>query len=185
MSHYFLAIQIPEALQEFYQSWQTELRDVFPYKKWTEKEDLHITLAFLGEATERQILDIKRRLDTSEFTDYFTVTLGKLGTFGRPDRPRVLYVEVEPNEKLNNLQKQIVKVTELAGFRSENRPYRPHVTLGKKWGTADSLPKGMFHELESKYSSEKQLEVSQVTLFKIHPQKTPSYEVVAIFPLKS
>lgn len=185
MAHYFLAVAIPNELQTFYEEWKEELKPFFPYKRWTAKEDLHITLAFLGKVDKEQLQKLVEELRTIDDFPSFPLTLGGLGTFGEKARPRVLFVDVQQNEQLAELQQQIVVRMEKFGIPSDQRPYRPHVTLGKKWNGRDRLPQGKMQMLKETYSTDKQFNVTSFTLFQIHPQQVPSYEAVVDFPLET
>lgn len=183
MSHYFLGIEIPDDLKNFYNDWQQELKPIFPYKSWTDTRDLHITLSFLGEVHRDHLEKLVKQLEILQFSGSFTLSLEGLGTFGKGNRPRVLFVDVRLNEELLQLQQQIVKATETLGFEQEKRAYRPHLTLGKKWGKAFDLPEGKLNEIKLRYQQINQFEVTAFTLYKIHPGHVPSYEKAAVFPL--
>lgn len=182
MAHYFIGIHLPNELQEIYHHWQRELKTVFHYKRWTAREDFHITLTFLGNAEEKDIHRLTRKLEEISLPS-FSVKLGGIGTFGNVLRPRVLFVEVELNDSLIRLQKQVAHAASSAGFSMDKRPYRPHVTLGKKWNSTQSLSEGKLQKANSGITSEQTFTVGEFVLFKIHLGKEPSYEKVDIFPL--
>src|SRR5690625_4327302 len=131
MSHYFLAIPLPQRLQSLYESWQEELRMTFSYKKWTAKEDFHIKLKFLGRVEDGKLKVVIHHMESLSDISRFSIILGSLGKFGRNDQPRVLYVDVKPNEDLNVLQNFVIKQLTDLDFPVDQRPYRPHVTLAK------------------------------------------------------
>ena len=183
MTHYFLGIEIPDELKKYYKEWQQELKTILSYKRWTHEKDLHITLAFLGEVYAERLELLVESLKALSFSGSFALTLEGLGTFGKNNRPRVLYVDVHLKEELSQLQKQIVKAAEVLDFELDKRRYRPHLTLGKKWGAAFDLPEGRLSELQSQFQTRKHFEVTAFILYKIHPGHVPSYEKVAVFPL--
>lgn len=183
MSHYFLGIELPDDLKKFYNDWQQELKAIFPYKRWTDARDLHITLTFLGEVHRDRFEKLLKQLDRLQFSGSFQLSLEGLGVFGKLNRPRVLFVDVRLNKELLQFQQQIVRVTEALDFEQEKRAYHPHLTLGKKWGEASDLPEGKLNEIQSRYQQINQFEVTCFTLYKIHPGHVPSYEKAAVFPL--
>ena len=183
MAHYFIGIHLPEHLQQFYLEWQQQLKSKLQYKKWTHTKDLHITLKFLGEADDRELEILQENLSGILMPGVFEIELGSIGVFGNSARPRVLMVDVTSNEKLVNLQKQIEEASIQAGFTRENRAYRPHMTLAKKWASDSDLAKGFIAEVQQELRWTKQFSLSKICLFRIHPKQLPSYEVFAVYPL--
>jgi 2'-5' RNA ligase len=184
MSHYFLAIKLPSSLQAYYHEWQIHYKNVLPYKKWTAKEDLHITLKFLDEVDLETIEILIGKLKEINQPN-FNLEFEGLNFFGSVTRPRVLYVEVVLNKSLLMLQRQIIKKTEELRFKSEKRPFTPHVTLAKKWGTTESMSQETKKELQSQQITKKSMEVSEFLLYKIHPGRKPSYECIQVFPIST
>lgn len=186
MAHYFIAIPLPEELQHFYHSWQKDLQNVFAYKRWMHQEDLHVTLKFLGEAEIATIDVLKEKIYQTLLPKSFIIELGTIGFFGAEHRPRVLWVDVHLTEALRKLQKLIELAAEEAGFAKEKRVYRPHLTLAKKWENAEvSLTKEEWDRQRKKYAVSRQFNLREIVLYQIHPQQVPSYEKVAVFPLKT
>lgn len=183
MAHYFIGIHLPEELQHIYTDWQQQLKLKLPYKKWTHPGDLHITLKFLGEVDEERFAILQEKISDILMPEAFEIELGSIGFFGNGTRPRVLMVDVTSNDKLVNLHKQIEEATIQTGFSKENRAYRPHMTLAKKWASDSDLAKEVTTELQQDYTKKKQFSLSEISLFQIHPQQSPSYEVVAVYPL--
>ena len=64
----------------------------------------------------------------------FSLQTGQYDVFGAYNKPRVLYVSLRPNDKLMNLQRDIQAVWDELSALYEKRPYRPHITIAKKWG---------------------------------------------------
>lgn len=91
--------------------------------KWIPAEKLHITTKFIGEWPEERLDELKRALSTVESPGPVHIVIRGLGRL-----PHVLYANVEPNEALLAL----AAATERAvGVASEDRAYRPHITLAR------------------------------------------------------
>jgi 2'-5' RNA ligase len=146
-------------------------------------EDLHITLKFLGEADEGTVTALIKKVSQLSLPKSFIIELGMIGFFGKYDQPRVLWVDVKERNELLHLQTEIEAVLYTMGFEKEKRDYRPHMTLAKKWKGVSALSDNMRRTLQEKYSLEQQFSVQEIILFRIHPNKVPSYEEVAKFPL--
>src|SRR5690625_1573287 len=97
-AHYFIAIPLPSALKNYFAAWQEELKGKVPYKQWTNKQDLHITLKFLGTVEKEQFIRLQKELQVVEHTKQFSTKVGSIGVFGNPDKPRILWGGVDKNE---------------------------------------------------------------------------------------
>lgn len=183
MAHYFIAIPIPEALQDYYSDWQRELETKLPYQRWMHPKDFHITLKFLGEADESVIQQLIEKISLLSLPKSFIIELGSIGFFGLNDRPRVLWVDVKRSKKLMQLQAAIEEALVTMKFEKEKRAYRPHMTLAKKWVKDSAVLQGSIDALREQFSKSQDFSVRSITLFRIHPKQEPSYEEVAMFPL--
>lgn len=97
--------------------------------KIVEGENLHLTLKFLGEIDDKQILEVKKRLKDIDFKE-FEVGIGKIGVFPSKYNSyiRVLWIELL-GKGVFNLQKQVDEC--LNGlFDKENR-FMSHITLAR------------------------------------------------------
>ncbi len=92
-------------------------------------ENLHLTLAFLGEVPQRLLEDAHDGFAALHMPA-FALELAGLGLFGG-DRPRLAYAGVVPSEPLLRLQRKVEGVARRAAMAVESRCYLPHVTLGR------------------------------------------------------
>lgn len=128
----FIAIDIPKELKEkIYNAFNNE-RERIKGIKWVEKENLHITLKFLGEIKEEKIKEIERILDeVSDKFKSFEVSLGELGGFPEFKNPRVLWIGVSPYEKIEEIFKFIEDRAEKVSIEREGRKFHPHITVAR------------------------------------------------------
>jgi 2'-5' RNA ligase len=91
----------------------------------------HFTLAFLGEVTRDALDRLTPALAVAVGRHRpFPLTLGGLGTFPRPDRPRILWVGVtEGRDELQALAASVHAVVRSVGLSLEDRPFVPHLTV--------------------------------------------------------
>jgi 2'-5' RNA ligase len=62
----------------------------------------------------------------------FTVSIGEMGVFPHPRSPRVIWVSAKSvGDDLTQLHGEIEKVLMPLGFSPEDRPFHPHLTLGR------------------------------------------------------
>ncbi|CDQ18346.1 2'-5' RNA ligase [Halobacillus karajensis] len=175
--HYFIGIKTSEEISKKLMEWQHSLKKTMNYKVWTDKEDMHITLKFLGSCSDDKIKEYVHELQSKQWPPGFTLTIGPAGSFGEEKRPRVFYADVEKAPSLVEMKKQVETVGEELGFPRENRTYRPHVTLAKKQAEGASplstSPKfSIFHQSYH-------MPVDSFSIFRIHPQQKPKYEEIA------
>ncbi|MCE5344684.1 MAG: RNA 2',3'-cyclic phosphodiesterase [Bacteroidales bacterium] len=99
---------------------------------WTNPDNIHITLAFLGDTKEKQIKSIGAILkEKCEGSGSFELILKGSGVFKSLNDPRIIWTGIELSEKIIQLN-QLVKtgLTE-SGIVIEDRPFKPHLTLGR------------------------------------------------------
>src|SRR5690625_7787462 len=80
-AHYFVAIPLTDTLKNHFSVWQEELKEELPYKKWTNKLDLHITLKFLGAVEHEQLTRLQQELKQVGNANAFSTKAG--GEIGR------------------------------------------------------------------------------------------------------
>ncbi len=111
-----------------------------PAGRPVEPENLHLTVAFLGEHPEPVIEDAHYAL-AGVRTEAFDLTLEGLGLFGDA-RPKVLHAGVRPERGLTRLREKVVQAARSAGLGMSRERYQPHVTLarfGRGLDGADAL----------------------------------------------
>ncbi|MDD3947274.1 MAG: RNA 2',3'-cyclic phosphodiesterase [Clostridia bacterium] len=89
--------------------------------------NLHLTLVFIGETNRED--DIIKIMDTVNCPS-FALTLHKSGKFAH-NRGDIYWMGVTSNPDLLRLQSDLTRKLQAANFKIENRPYRPHITLGR------------------------------------------------------
>jgi RNA 2',3'-cyclic 3'-phosphodiesterase len=129
----FLAVELSPEVKERVVGLQTQLRRTLTGIKWVEEENLHVTLLFLGEVDEREIIKVCRLAqEAMTLIPSFTMTLQEFGCFPHARRPRVLWVGVgEGKEELVRIYEALATPLSELGYRREDRPYSPHITLGR------------------------------------------------------
>jgi 2'-5' RNA ligase len=111
--------------------------------RWVKPSGIHLTLKFLEETPDHKVDQIKDSLGeiSSRFSP-FMMRIGTFGTFPNSRRPRVLWVGIqEPTGILKQVHQEIELGFQQIGFKAENRPFTPHLTVGriKKNLSSDAL----------------------------------------------
>ena len=100
--------------------------------KWAPLDKWHITLKFLGNVKIEEINQLKQALSTLALNEFeFKVRASDVSGFPEPRAARVIYAGVSRTQKLLDLQSEIDALASSLGFASEEREYRPHMTLGR------------------------------------------------------
>lgn len=182
-THYFIGLPIPEEIARLLAEKQNILKGQLDYKQWPGKEDFHITLKFLGAVDTETLAKIQGVLSSLMTHSSFSCNVNGIGTFGKEGSPRVLWAGVELSQPLKDLQDEIEEAAATCGFPRENRPYRPHITLGKKWnGPADR--DRLQAALDAAAIQPMTFKADHFVLYEIRPGQTPKYRVVASYALK-
>lgn len=182
-THFFFALTLPNELKEELHSRIEKLKFGFLFKKWLHPADYHITMAFLGEASETMRKEAVSLIQTAlENEMAFELTLNKMGTFGRMDRPRILWADVDFNPRLFDVQSKVYQACKDAGFTLDSKPFKPHITLARKYiGEADfSLER--VSDLVTFENTH--FLASKITLYQTHIGEAPSYEPIVSIKLQ-
>ena len=103
--------------------------------RWVPAENWHVTVAFLGEVDERALVGLDAAVEpvAAAFRP-FPVTLSRVDWFPSILKPRLLTLQVDANDALLTLQREVAGALRREGFHTENRAYRPHLTLARLKG---------------------------------------------------
>ncbi len=124
----FIAVPIPDEPADEIIKYIFRMRPNLNFK-WVNRDQLHITLKFLGEIDTNKLQLVKNALDEIKINfEPFRINLNKLGSF-----PGVLFLSGDKGVKeLNLLAKNInQKIFEYAQIQFDKRKFRPHVTLAR------------------------------------------------------
>jgi 2'-5' RNA ligase len=130
----FLAIDINKPVRASVTNVLEELAELGADVKWVEPANLHLTMLFLGEVDDRELVAICRA-STRVAADFkqFPIVLQGVGAFPNPRRPRTLWIGVdEGKDSLKALHKALEDaLLDLGCYRREARAFTPHLTLGR------------------------------------------------------
>lgn len=124
----FVAICLNEPCKDALCAAAAQLRQHAQRGNFCRRENLHLTLAFLGETAR---LDAARRALGAVQAEPFPLELTGLGRFHRAGGD-LWWMGVSENGALTALQRQVCAALAAEGFSLEKRAFRPHLTLGRE-----------------------------------------------------
>jgi RNA 2',3'-cyclic 3'-phosphodiesterase len=129
----FLAIELPKPILKKIEEVQGDLKSTHTDVRWVSPEKIHLTLKFLGNIEESRIDSIFKSIEELiRNTLLFSLKVRGIGAFPNLKNPRVIWMGlVDARETLTSLQKRIDNQLEKIGFQPEDRPFHPHLTLGR------------------------------------------------------
>ena len=131
--------------------------------RWTKRDQLHITLVFMGEVSDERAGQIVEIMRVAIPHSPFRFELGGIGAFPPHGAPRVLWIGVKSGaESIVRVQEMVVDRLENVGVEQEQRPFSPHVTLAR-W--RDSRPSDRPRESSTSPPTIARVDVNSVTLF--------------------
>jgi len=130
----FIGIELLNIVKEKILILQNSLDQTRNKVKWVKKDNLHITLKFLGYVLQSQISLICDKLKgIAEESHPFNLRLTKVDAFPNIKYLRIIWVgpEKEELEKIKMLYLKIEKHLQKLGFEKGNRKFHPHITIGR------------------------------------------------------
>ncbi len=131
----FIAIELPPPVITRLSEMQADLKKGTPPDtvRWVNPTGIHLTLKFLGDVAVTQRAAIEAALaHAASGHGPFTLAAGGLGCFPDCRRPRVVWAGIhESPEELAALQQAVEQFVAPLGYATEDRPFSPHLTLGR------------------------------------------------------
>jgi 2'-5' RNA ligase len=135
MKRIFIAVDISDDARRRAAVHIDELRSGFKDLRvgWERSEKLHLTLKFLGDATNEQLEKLNNAVgQATSLAAYFCLRTGETGVFPSIQKARVLWLGLEDaGGELQRLHQVLETECESAGFARETRDFKPHLTIAR------------------------------------------------------
>jgi len=126
----FIEIDIPESIKTYIEEKITAIKNRSSKHafKPTKKENLHVTLAFLGEIDEKELEEATEKVSkTAEKSGVFECSLSKIEAV--PEKfPRMIWVSLNECTELSELHNDLKKALMI---KDEHGGFRAHVTAAR------------------------------------------------------
>jgi 2'-5' RNA ligase len=137
----FIAVEIPHEIHKAIENETAPLRVALNQSlvRWVPTSNMHLTLKFLGDTSPTNV-DMLVQILSVEASQHsaFEIQFRGLGVFPNSKRPRVIWIGIQAPAGLEALQHGIEAATATLGYPSEERPFSPHLTIGRVKQTARS-----------------------------------------------
>ena len=120
----FIAIQLNDEMKDALTRLQKQLQRQGVRGNFTRRENLHLTLAFIGEYPDPY--DVKDVMETIDF-EPFDISLDGMGSFGS-----LWWMGLEGGDELKTLAKHLRHALADAGIPYDRKKFSPHITLVRK-----------------------------------------------------
>jgi 2'-5' RNA ligase len=130
----FVAVEIPTEIQSALARSTAPLQRALPKPliRWVAPQNVHLTLKFLGDISPANLELLAEALKTEAVAhETFNISVGGLGAFPTSGRARVLWIGLEAPAALSTLLRGIEAITAKLGYASQDRPFSPHLTIGR------------------------------------------------------
>ena len=126
----FIAVVFPEDVKDALARSGEAARRVLSEGRVTRRENLHLTLVFLGEIEEERIGEVEAAMDECP-SPPLEIRVGRWGRFRQRDGD-LLWRELRGGDALDSLQRRLKRALRLRGFDAEERSFIPHLTMVRK-----------------------------------------------------
>lgn len=132
----FIAVKLNDEVKDFLSEAIQRLKVIASGGHFTHKENLHLTLVFLGEVSDEKLGAVKSAMDRVSGKS-FRLSVKGFGRFKRRGGD-IHWAGVIMNDALLTLQKQLNIELKTEGFPLEEREFSPHLTLGRELRIPDA-----------------------------------------------
>jgi len=176
----FISIELPEHVKSkiFHEVENLQKKNLIK-GKFVEKDNLHLTLKFLGNISEEELKKIKKVLNEISFSK-FDCFVGKTGIFDDENHIKIIWVNLI-SKKLEDLQKEISK--KFPEISLNYKEFKSHITLARvnsvinKEKLLDTINNLHFKKLD--------FTVNEIALMKTELMRDgKKYRVLEKFPLE-
>lgn len=128
----FIAISIPKTMANALGDAAAKMayQDKSNAVRWADQANYHVTLAFLGEQTERDLESLAERLDDQLPTNSFEMAISHISPFPE-SKPKLIAAMLAKSFELSELHERVISSVSSCGLHFDKRRFNPHITLGR------------------------------------------------------
>jgi 2'-5' RNA ligase len=130
----FIGIKLDDSVLDKIEKFLKLFKKIASPLKWTTRENLHITLKFIGDVSDEKYKQIESLLAGADFntgTGAIAINISGCGKFGRGPDLNIFWVGLEKNRQLEDMFNRIENTLLKAGIPKEDRQFKPHITVAR------------------------------------------------------
>ena len=181
----FIAIELPDEVKRELAQLSRELgKAKYPFVKWVDTENIHLTLKFLGNIPPGQVAGITRAMErAARGKSPFQLGISRLGAFPGVSQPRVIWIGIGgETDRLLELQRNVDSVLVPLGFvpEKEKQSFVPHLTIARVRESASTDDKKALGRLlaSTRFDSRGHIAVDSIKLMR--SQLTPQGPIYSL-----
>ena len=155
----FIAIEIPEDVKDYISGIQGKIG--YEGIRLVKKEQMHLTLKFLGGVQPEKAEKVKEWLKKIKF-EPFSMFLDSMGVFPNENYIRVVWIGLKPEDEILRLQKDIDE--KLKKLFKKEKGFKAHITLARVKFIEDK--KGFVEKLKKIKIEKKRIDVNNFKLIR-------------------
>lgn len=170
----FIAIDLPDHVKsEIFKKVKNLYGKKLFYGNITDKNNLHLTLRFLGEVSSDKTEEAIKKIREMKLKK-FSCSTGKIGFFDDENHIRIIWIELVSDE-FKKIDSEISKT--LTDFPSDYKEFSPHVTMVRVKSVTNR--KDLIEALQKISLRRIDFDVNEICLMKSELRKEgPKYKVV-------
>ncbi len=162
----FIAYKLPNELKNDMLFYQHKVKNIknFYGVNWVKQENMHITIAFLGQVIDRDIEKVKSIIDSVHFSPV-KIKTHKVAFFIKNGRPAILYMSVSNADELKDKAEEIRSKLVDKGINFDRKQFNAHITLArvKREADADDFYNAVMEKLDR--VEEKEYTINNIVLY--------------------
>jgi 2'-5' RNA ligase len=129
----FIAVNLPDEIKRTLLSYEKRWKNL--RVRWTNFNNMHITLEFLGNVDRKGLESVLRAVgETVSELKPFNIYLDRIILGPNLAQPRMFWAMVYIDSNVKKLKDLVEKNLLDLGFKTEEREFRPHITLARARG---------------------------------------------------
>ncbi len=183
----FIAIELPDRVKEMLAARSVQLARLAGDVKTVARDNLHITLHFLGQV-ERSALEEMQALlaDVCRGRGALRMRIGTAGCFPGLRQPRIVFIRAvrASGPDPQALQKDIGAGLARTGLAVDTRPWEPHITIGRLRKAGPRACDAVRAFIASSSESGYEFEAGSIAVFSsVLKAEGPRYLLISRIPL--
>jgi 2'-5' RNA ligase len=123
----FVAVDLSDSMRQLLAGLDPHIRGV----RWTEPDQMHLTLGFFGDVPKDVERRMRERLSAVEFGAFF-LSVNGVGAFSSRGAPTIIWIGVgKAHPHLFQIHKRVQEAALAVGIEPELRPWHPHITIAR------------------------------------------------------